>query len=63
MSKVSLSQQIDAVETELRERRSGTRAKMSRSVAEFHTKRLEAAAATLRWLQDNEARIKGALEQ
>jgi hypothetical protein len=62
MNKFSLSQQVDAVELELKERRI-TRGKMSRSVAEFHIKRLEAAIDTLRWLQTNEARIKGVVGQ
>lgn len=62
MTKFSLSQQIDAVELELKERRV-TRGKMSRSVAEYHIKRLEAAIDTLRWLQTNEARIKGVVGQ
>jgi hypothetical protein len=60
MNKFSLSQQIDAVELELKDRRV-SRGKMSRSVAEFHIKRLEAAIDTLRWLQTNEALIKGVL--
>ncbi len=62
-SKVALTRQIAAVETELKERSSGTRTKLSRSQAQFQRDGLEAAANTLRWLQQNEARIKGVIGQ
>ncbi|MBR1206982.1 MULTISPECIES: hypothetical protein [unclassified Bradyrhizobium] len=61
--KISLSRQISAVETELTDRRSGARAKLSTSQVQYQRDGLEAAANTLRWLQQNEARIKGALGQ
>ncbi|MGY3527714.1 hypothetical protein [Bradyrhizobium sp. USDA 4452] len=61
--KIALSRQIMAVETELRDRRSGARTKLTPSQATYQRDGLEAAANTLRWLQQNEARIKGAVGQ
>ncbi|WP_316165378.1 MULTISPECIES: hypothetical protein [unclassified Bradyrhizobium] len=56
--KIPLRQQIGAINLKIRQRKS--RPGMSRSQAGYHVSRLEAAAATLEWLQANEARIKGA---
>ena len=58
--KISLQQQIDAVGRELAQRKL-SRGKMSRAEAEYHVERLEAALASLQWLQLNEPRIKEAL--
>ncbi len=60
MKKVDLTNQIAAVQLEI-EQRKLSRGKMSRSECEFQIGRLDAVIATLRWLQVNEARIKGAL--
>ncbi|WP_338700702.1 hypothetical protein V5279_21275 [Bradyrhizobium sp. 26S5] len=60
---VSMTRQVTAVETELKDRRSGARAKLSSAAAVYQRDGLEAAANTLRWLQQNEASIKGALRQ
>lgn len=59
--KFSLRQQIAAVELELNQRKT-SRGKMSRSEAEYHVARLEAALSTLRWLEANEAIIKGRVD-
>ncbi|WP_316158753.1 MULTISPECIES: hypothetical protein [unclassified Bradyrhizobium] len=56
---IPLRQQIGAINVEIRERK--VKPGMSRSQAEYHISRLEAAAATLEWLQANEARIKGVM--
>lgn len=61
--KVSLTRQIAAVETEVKDRRSGARTRLSASAAQYQREGLEAAANTLRWLHQHEARIKGALGQ
>lgn len=58
--KYPLRQQIAAVELELRDRQQ-SRGKMSRSEAEYQVARLEAALSTLRWVEANEAKIRGAL--
>ena len=63
---ISLAQQIDEVEREIRLRagvypRQVSSGKMRKSVAEYHMQRMEAALTTLRWLQDNEAKIKAML--
>ncbi|WP_338821479.1 hypothetical protein [Bradyrhizobium septentrionale] len=58
-----MTRQVTAVETELKDRRSGARAKLSSAAAVYQRDGLEAAANTLRWLQQNEASIKGALRQ
>ncbi|UGA46705.1 hypothetical protein HU230_0011955 [Bradyrhizobium quebecense] len=60
---ISMTRQVTAVETELKDRRSGARAKLSSSAAIYQRDGLQAAANTLRWLQQNEASIKGALRQ
>ncbi len=56
--KISITRQISAVETELRDRRSGARTRLSASAAAYHRDGLEAAANTLRWLQQNEVLIR-----
>ncbi|MGN8547647.1 hypothetical protein ACQPTN_23890 [Bradyrhizobium sp. 13971] len=61
--RISLTRQIAAVEAEIKDRRSGARTKLNPSAAQYQRDGLEAAANTLRWLQQNEARIKGALRQ
>jgi hypothetical protein len=58
-NKVPLRHQVAAVKLELEQRK--VKPGMSRSQAEYHLSRLEAAIATLEWLQANEERIKGAL--
>ena len=63
---ISLNQQIEEIDYELRMRAGAyprwvSAGKIRKSEAEFHVARLEAARATLRWLQDNEAKIKAAL--
>ncbi|WP_315759330.1 hypothetical protein [Bradyrhizobium sp. SZCCHNRI2007] len=55
---IPLRQQISAINLEILQRK--IKPGMSRSQAEYHVSRLEAAAATLEWLQANEVRIKGA---
>lgn len=61
--KVSLAQQIDEINRELEQRRQvyprliKTRA-LRESIATFQVARLEAARATLLWLQQHEAEIK-----
>ncbi|MGY3689966.1 hypothetical protein ACVIGA_000046 [Bradyrhizobium sp. USDA 3240] len=60
---ISMTRQLTAVETELKDRRSGARAKLGSSAAIYQRDGLEAAANTLRWLQQHEASIKGALRQ
>ncbi|UGY23205.1 hypothetical protein HU675_0035400 [Bradyrhizobium septentrionale] len=60
---ISMTRQITAVETELKDRRSGARAKLSSAAAIYQRDGLETAANTLRRLQQNEASIKGALRQ
>ena len=58
--RIPLRNQIAAVRLEL-EQRKLSRGKMSRAEAEYQLARLEAAVATLEWLEANEDRIKGAL--
>jgi hypothetical protein len=66
--KFSLNQQIDEIDRELEQRRDvyprlvATR-KLRESHAKFQTERLEAARATLVWLQQNESFIKQRLAQ
>ncbi|OKO73605.1 hypothetical protein [Bradyrhizobium sp. NAS96.2] len=60
---ISITRQVTAVETELKDRRSGGRGKLSSAAAIYQRDGLEAAANTLRWLQQNEASIKGAMRQ
>jgi uncharacterized coiled-coil DUF342 family protein len=57
--KVTISQQVAALRVEIQQRK--VKAGMSRSQAEYDIARLEAAVATLEWLQTNEQLIKGAL--
>lgn len=65
---ISLAQQIEEIEREI-ELRAGVYAravasgKMRQSIAEFHTARIAAACATLKWVQRNEVAIKAALER
>jgi hypothetical protein len=64
MKRISLAQQIEELERErsLRVgvyRRAVSGGSMRLSVAEFHQERLAAAIETLRWLQANEADVRG----
>ena len=66
MSKVSLSQQIEEVEHELRMRevvypKLVLRKQKAQSAADMNMMRMRAVLDTLKWLQANEAKIKGAL--
>jgi hypothetical protein len=67
MSKpISLAQQIEEVEREIKLRESAYRSygragTMRSSEAEFHTTRMKAVLTTLRWLQANEATIRAAV--
>ena len=63
---ISLAQQIDEVEHELKLRESiypgrVRTAKMRPGEAEFHIARMRAVLATLRWLQANEAVVRAAV--
>jgi hypothetical protein len=67
MSKpISLAQQIEEVEREIKLRESafqsyGRTGKARSSEAEFHIARMKAVLTTLRWLQANEATIRAAV--
>ena len=67
MSKpISLFQQIEEVEREIKLRESAVRSYgrtggMRSSEAEFHLARMKAVLATLRWLQAHEATIRAAV--
>ncbi|MGL3208718.1 hypothetical protein [Bradyrhizobium sp. BR 1433] len=56
---ISLTRQIGAVGAEINVKSSSPRRKLTASQAQFQCDGLEAAANTLRWLQQNEARIRG----
>ena len=63
MPKISLSQQIDEIDRELKQRakvypRLAATAKLQGSVAEYQVARLKAARDTLAWLAENERAIK-----
>jgi hypothetical protein len=58
--KIALRHQVAAVKLEL-EQRKLSRGKLSRAEADYQLSRLDAAVATLEWLETNEDRIKGAL--
>ncbi|MDI2110454.1 MULTISPECIES: hypothetical protein [Bradyrhizobium] len=60
---ISLTRQIGAVGAEINAKGSSARRKLSTSQAQYQCDGLEAAANTLRWLQQNEASMKGALRQ
>jgi hypothetical protein len=65
--KISLSQQIEEIERELLHRRSEyprlvSREKLRQAVADYQMERLEAARASLKWLQQNEGFVKWAIE-
>jgi hypothetical protein len=67
MSKpISLAQQIEEVEREIKLRESAYRSygrtgSMRTSEAEFHIARMKAVLTTLRWLQAHEATVKAAV--
>jgi hypothetical protein len=66
MTKISLAQQIEEVEREIKLRENAYRSygrtgAMRSSEAEFHIARIKAVLATLRWLQANEATIRTAV--
>jgi hypothetical protein len=68
MTKISLAQQIEEVERELKLRESvfrshGRTGGMRSSEAEFHIARMKAVLTTLRWLQAHEATIRTAVAQ
>lgn len=56
---ISLTRQIGAVGAEINGRDRSARVKLSTSQVQFQCDGLEAAANTLRWVQQNEARIRG----
>lgn len=61
--RIALAQQIEEVATTLDERRSDydqkiARRKLGVSLAEYRTRRLEAAQRTLQWLQRHEEAIR-----
>ncbi len=61
--KVSINQQIEEVERELAIRKDFynvrvQQRKMTRSKADFHAGRMQAALATLVWVRDNKEMIK-----
>ena len=63
---ISLVQQIEEVEREIKLRESafqsyGRSGRMRSSEVEFHIARMKAVLTTLRWLQANEATIRAAL--
>lgn len=63
MPKVSLAQQFEEVEREIKLRegvypRQVSSGKMRQSVADYHLERMRAVAKTLRWLILNEEKIK-----
>ena len=62
--KISISQQIDEVDRELKMRadvypRQVSSGKLRPSIADYQIKRLEAVKATLEWLRDNETDVRG----
>ena len=66
MTKISLGQQIEEVDRELELRGRVypieiAKGRMRKSIADYHLARLGAVRNTLLWLQQNEARIRGAL--
>lgn len=63
---ISLAQQIEEIEREIRLRdgvyqRQVAAGKMRQSIADYHMERIKAALKTLQWLRDNEAAVKAAL--
>lgn len=56
--KVSLRQQIEEIELELRQRESNSRPKQSASKKRFHTERLQAVLTTLQWMLKHEQRFR-----
>jgi hypothetical protein len=63
---ISLAQQIEEVEREIKLRESAVRSYgrtggVRSSEAEFHLMRMKAVLTTLRWLQANEATIRAAV--
>jgi hypothetical protein len=63
---ISLAQQIEEVEREIKLRESafqsyGRAGKMRSSEVEFHIARMKAVLTTLRWLQANEVAIRAAV--
>lgn len=64
--KHSITAQIEEVDRELRLRaqvypRLIRKGDMRQSVADMHVDRMQAVLATLRWLQENEAKVKAAI--
>lgn len=64
--KISLNQQIEEIERELKMRRSVyprwvSAGKLRRGEAEYQIARMEAAKATLEWMRDNETAIRAAV--
>ena len=61
---ISLAQQIEEIEREIKMRvgvypRQVSSGKMRQSVADYHMERMKAVLRTLEWLRENEAEIKG----
>lgn len=67
MSKISLGQQIEEVDYELGQRakvypRLAAKEPGRRSELDYHVRRMQAARATLAWLQENEEAIRAWVE-
>lgn len=67
-TKISIGQQIDEIERELKMRRDVyprwvSSGKIRQSIADYQVARLEAAKATLEWLRDHEMTVRSAVGQ
>ena len=63
MSKISIDQQIDEVDRELKKRvevypRQVSSGKLRQSIADYQVKRMEAVKATLEWVRDNQDALR-----
>lgn len=68
MSRVSIHQQIDEVDRELKMRAQVypswvARGKLRQSIADYQVRRLEAVMATLEWVRDNEIELRAYVEK
>jgi hypothetical protein len=64
--KISIGAQIEEVEREIKKRgevypRMVARGDMRQSVADMHIERMTGVLTTLRWLQENEAKVRAAI--
>ena len=67
MRKISLNEQIDEVVRELAQRstvypRLVQTGKMRESIADYQVERMTAVLNTLRWLRDNEDKVRAAVQ-